>query len=93
MITTLPQNTTVLRDATVSIECSTDANPDAHIYHFYLNDNLIGNSSSGVFNTTVIADGVYTCVPANTVGIQSNSTVRVTAVGKLYICIRLCFTG
>ena len=82
MITTLPQNTTVFRDATVSIECSTDANPDAHIYHFYLNDNLIGNCSSGVFNTIVIADGVYTCVPINTDGIGDNATVSITTVGK-----------
>ena len=82
MITTLPQNTTVLRGATVSIKCTTDANPDAHIYHFYLNDNLIGNSSSGVFNTTVMADGVYTCVPINTDGTGDNATVSITAVGK-----------
>ena len=84
MITTLPQNTTVLRGATVSIKCTTDANPDAHIYHFYLNDNLIGNSSSGVFNTTVMADGVYTCVPVNTVGTGDNDSVSITVVGELY---------
>ena len=92
MITTLPLNATVLHGATVSIKCTTNANPDAHIYHFFLNDNLIGNSSSGVFNTTVMADGVYTCVPENTVGTQSSSTVGITAVGKLYICILyICF--
>ena len=82
MITTLSQNTTVLRDATVSIKCTTDANPDAHTYHFYLNDNPIGNSSSGVFNTTVMADGVYTCVPINTDGTGDNATITITAVGK-----------
>jgi len=88
-----PANTTLLRESNLVLNCSTDANPDAHVYHYYFNSNLIGNSSSGVFNTTVMADGVYTCVPVNTVGIQSNSTVHVTAVGKLYVCIRLCFTG
>ena len=82
MITMLPLNITVLRDAAVSIKCTTDANPDAHIYHFFLNDNLIGNSSSGVFNTTVMADGVYTCVPINTDGTGDNATVSITAVGK-----------
>ena len=82
MITTFPQNTTVLRGATVSIKCTTDANPDAHIYHFFLNDNLIGNSSSGVFHTTVMADGVYTCVPINADGTGDNATVSITAVGK-----------
>ena len=82
MVTTLPKNTTVLRDAILSLKCTTDANPDAHIYHFYLNDNLIGNSSSGVFNTTVMEDGVYTCVPINTDGTGDNATVSITAVGK-----------
>ncbi len=89
MITTLPTNTTVLRDAAVSLKCTTVANPDAHIYHFYLNNNLIGNSSSGVFNVTVKADGVYTCVPVNTVGTGENDTVSITAVGKHTIGVLL----
>ena len=79
---TVPNNTTVLRESNISLVCSTDANPDAQIYHFYLNDNLIGNSSSGVFNTTVMVDGVYTWVPINTVGTGDNATVSITAVGK-----------
>ena len=72
----------MLRDAAMSLKCITDANPDAHIYHFYLNGKLIGSGSSGVFNITVKEDGVYTCVPLNTVGIGDNATVSITAVGK-----------
>ena len=83
-ITTLPSNTTVLRDAAVSLKCKTDANPDAHIFHFYLNGSLIANSSSGVLNFIVKADGVYTCVPINTVGTGDNDTVSINAVGKQY---------
>ena len=71
----------MLHGDAVSLKCTTDANPDAHIYHLYLNGNLIGNSSSGVFNTTVKADGVYACVPLNRVGIGDNATVSITAVG------------
>ena len=78
---TVPSNTTVLLESNISLDCSTDANPDAHIYHFYLNENLIGNSSSGVFNSTVTADGVYTCVPINTVGTGQNDSVSITVVG------------
>jgi len=81
---TVPNNTTLLRESKISLDCSTDANPDAHIYHFYLNDNLIGNSSSGVFNTTVMTDGVYICVPVNTVGTGDNATVGVTVVGEFH---------
>ena len=81
--TTVPSNTTVLHGTTVSLNCITDANPAAHMYHFYFNGALIGNSSSGVFNVTVKADGVYTCVPINTVGTGHNATVSATAVGEL----------
>ena len=80
----VPNNTTVLRETNISLVCSTDANPDAHIYHFYLNDNLIGNSSSGAFNTTIMVDGVYSCVPVNTVGTGYNDSVSITVVGELY---------
>ena len=79
---TTPTNTTVLRGFTVSLDCSTNANPAAHVYQFYLNDTIIGNSSSGVFKITVDADGVYTCVPINEVGTGQNATVSITMVGK-----------
>ena len=79
---TVPNNTTLLRGSIISLDCSTDASPDAHIYHFFLNDNLIGNSSSGVFNTTLMADGVYICVPVNTVGTGDKASVDITVVGE-----------
>ena len=75
-------NTTLLRGSNLSLNCSTDANPEAHVYHFYFNDNLTGNNSSGILNVIVEADGVYTCVPINTVGAGDNATVSVTAVGE-----------
>lgn len=81
-MTLTPSNTTVLRGSTVSLNCTTDANPNAHVYQFYFNDTLIGNSSSGMFNVNVDADGVYSCVPINTVGPGQNATVSITAVGK-----------
>ena len=81
-LATVPSNATVLHGSAVSLNCSTDANPGAHVYQLYFSDTLIGNSSTGVFNVTVDADGVYTCVPINTVGTGHNATVKVTAVGK-----------
>ena len=76
----------MLRGKTLSLICSTDANPlNSVTYHFYFNDGYIGNSSSGVFNVTVEADGVYTCVPSNTVGTGRNATVSVTDAGKSVI--------
>ena len=79
---TTPINTTVLGDTAMKLNCSTDANPDAHTYHFYFNGNLTGNSSSGVFNISVKEDGEYTCVPVNKVGTGSNASVSITAVGE-----------
>ena len=86
VLTTVFGNTTVLRGKELSLNCSTDANPLYSVtYNFYFNGGYIGSSSSGVFNATVQADGVYMCVPINTVGTGHNASVRVTAVGKSVI--------
>ena len=85
MITALPTKTTVLHNTVMMLNCSTDANPDAHTYHFYFNGNLTGNSRSGVFNISVKEDGEYTCVPVNKVGTGSNASVGITAVGEFSV--------
>lgn len=82
---TVPNNTILLRGSIISLDCSADANPNAHIYQFYLNDYLIGNSSSGVFNTTLIEDGQYSCVPINTVSTGEKDTISITVVGELHL--------
>lgn len=84
-MTSDPANTTLLRDSNLLLNCSADANPEVHVYHLYFNGFLNGNSSSGMFNVIVKADGVYTCVPINTVGTGDNATVNVTAVGELVL--------
>ena len=81
-LTTIPSNRTVLRGNILSLNCQTDASPEAK-YHFYFNGTSIGYSSSGMFNTTVIGDGVYTCVPVNTVGTGEYATVGISVVGEL----------
>ena len=86
---TTPINTTVLRDTAMKLNCSTDANPDAHTYHFYFNGNLTGNSSSGVFNISVKEDGEYTCVPGNKVGTGSNASVSITPVGECWVRLQV----
>ena len=78
----VPENTTLLRGSSVYLNCSTDANPTAHVYHFYSSGSRVGNSSSGVFNITVETDGVYTCVPVNTVGTGDNATISISVVGE-----------
>ena len=42
-------------------------------------------NSSGIFNVTVMSDGVYTCVPSNEVGAGKNASVGVSAVGEFTV--------
>ncbi len=81
-LTTVPSNRTILRGSIMSLNCGTDASPEAE-YYFFFGGTSIGNNSAGVLSVTVKADGVYTCVPINTVGTGDNDTVSVTAVGEL----------
>ena len=76
-----PSNTTVLRKSPLSLTCRADANPEAE-FHLYFNGRLIMTNSSGIFNVTVMSDGVYTCVPFNEVGAGKNACVSVSAVGE-----------
>ncbi len=80
-LTTVPSNRTLPRGSIVSLNCGTDASPKAE-YYFLNYGTSVGNSSSGVLNVTVEEDGVYTCVPINTVGKGDNATVSITAVGE-----------
>ena len=52
------------------------------MYQLYVDNTIIGNSSDGLFNVTVNADGACTCVPINKVDTGSNVTVNFTMVGK-----------
>ncbi|PFX23744.1 Peroxidasin-like protein [Stylophora pistillata] len=74
-----PKNTTVLLNSNLTLLCVTTANPPA-LYHLYFNKSYIGNSSSGEFDITVEGDGVYICVPVNTVGTGNNVTLNISAV-------------
>ena len=81
-MTLSPSNTTVLRGSTVTLNCSTDANPDPHEFQFYFNDSYLGNSSSGLLNVSIDADGVYSCVPINIGGLGRGASLTVKTVGK-----------
>ena len=90
-MTLSPSNTTVLRGSTVTLNCSTDANPHSHEFQFYFNDSYLGNSSSGLFNVSVNDDGVYSCVPINIGGLGHNASLTVKTVGKsTKRCVCVC---
>ena len=72
----------MLRKSPLNLTCQADASPEAK-FHLYFNGRLKRANSSGIFNVTVMSDGVYTCVPFNKVGAGKNANVSVTAVGEL----------
>ena len=78
----VPSNTTVLRKSPLNLTCQADASPEAK-FHLYFNGRLKRANSSGIFNVTVMSDGVYTCVPSNKYGDGKNASVIVTTVGEL----------
>ena len=69
------------RNSPLTLTCETSASPEAE-FHLYFNGSLNKTSASGMFRIIVKANGVYTCVPINTVGTGENASVSVTAVGK-----------
>ena len=87
-LTIFPHNTTLPRGSSLSIKCSTDANPEDLEYQLYFKGHFIENNNSGLFNVNVTEDGVYTCVPINKVGTGDNATVSITVVGEFH-CLSL----
>ena len=71
----------MLRNSVLALTCDTSASPEAE-FHLYFNGIFHKTSDSGMFSVNVKADGVYTCVPINTVATGENASVSVTAVGK-----------
>ena len=69
----------------ISITCSADGKPPVHTYQLFENDVLVNDiSSSGVWNSSMSAEGVltYRCVANNTAG-TSSKNVTVTVNGNL----------
>ena len=69
----------------VTLTCTTDANPPAYEYRFYLNDQVVHTSSSGVYQISVPQSGnnTYKCEPKNSIGYGANATVMIPTKSKL----------
>ena len=68
----------------IGITCSADGKPPVHTYQLFENNVPVNDSSSGVWNRLMSAEGVfnYRCVANNTVG-RSYKNVTVTVNGNL----------
>lgn len=76
---------TVLCGIILMLNCSVDANPTVHTYSLIFNGYEISNNSLGLFRVTVQTDGVYICVPSNTVGSGNGGNIIIVVVGKFSI--------
>ncbi|XP_048588097.1 hemicentin-1 isoform X9 [Nematostella vectensis] len=63
----------------ITLNCTSEAQPAVHEYLFYRNGVHHQTSASGVLhlNPPLAGDHVYTCVPNNTVGTGVNKTVQI----------------
>jgi hypothetical protein len=68
----------------VSLQCTTNGNPPAQEYRFYLNDQLVHTSISGDYQLNVPQAGnnTYKCEPKNTVGSGQNASVTISTKGS-----------
>ena len=68
----------------ISISCAADGKPAVHTYQLFENNMLVSESSSGMWNKTMSAGGVFTyrCVANNTLG-TSDKNVTATVNGNL----------
>ena len=80
---TMSTNSSLCLDDLISLECTTDADPPAHQYLIYVNDQLLEtyNTSRISFNTSNAGNNTYKCQPKNTVGLGESASVLVNTKG------------
>ena len=89
-----PRNTTLLSSAvvdsvtandSVTLNCSTDANPPAHVFSLYHEGSVITQNASFTIERVTWSDqGEYTCVPSNILGEGENASIALTVFGKFH---------
>jgi len=79
---------TCLNDS-VTLSCTTYANPPVQEYRFYINDQVVHTSGSGVYQFLIPQSGnnTYTCEPKNTIGYGDNASVTIATRGKFSLGI------
>ena len=77
-------NSTLCLDDVISLECTADADPPAHQYLIFVNDELLEtfNTSRISFNTSIAGNNTYSCQPENTVGLGESASILINTKGK-----------
>ncbi|XP_067028898.1 hemicentin-1-like isoform X2 [Acropora muricata] len=71
---------TVCQGDIITFNCTANSNPAVHTYRLYMNETMVSESSTGVWNRTVRTGGVlvYKCMVNNTIGTAMSMDVSVT---------------
>ena len=85
-LTTTANTSATLKNSNVTFTCTAEGSPPPHEYRFYHKGTLLGNSSSGTFQTHLTKSGlsVFSCVPVNKAGVGENKSVTINVVGELF---------
>ena len=68
----------------LTLNCTTDAVPPAHLFKFTLNGNTLKNTS-GVLKVNQVNtshQGLYECTPYNILGAGEKAILNITVLGK-----------
>ena len=74
----------VMLNRELTLNCTTDAVPPAHLFKFTLNGNTLKNTS-GVLKVNQVNTshkGLYECTPYNILGAGEKATLNITVLGK-----------
>jgi len=78
-------NAVVRGNGRIALSCMTDANPPPSLYQFYRDGVYLRTSLTGVYviqRARYYDAGRYLCVPLNSLGTGSNSSVNVYVNGE-----------
>ena len=84
MVQLVTSERTVCQGDIITFNCTANSNPAIHTYQLYMNGTMVNESSTGVWNRRVTAEGVvvYKCMVNNTIGTAMSMDVSVTVNGN-----------
>ena len=84
MVQLVTRERTVCQGDIITFNCTANSNPAVHTYRLYMNETMVSESSTGVWNRTVTTGGVlvYNCMVNNTIGTAMSMDVSVTVNGN-----------
>lgn len=67
--------------------CTSNSHPDVQGYRFYRDQELLGTSTTDIFQLTIGHSGLYSCIPFNDVGDGGKAAIAITVDGRSKVCL------